>query len=299
MRKIFTTCVFLLSFSIFAQEAGKAGELLKNEASKTEMQTRRNDAFSKSNEGINNTNYRSPNKSRENSGSTVNGERRKSNYRWNQNYGNSEVFIRIPEQGYFAIELGDQMMSNASGKYRFFDLPSGRIPVSIYENGYLLYRTSLMVRNNSRMVLDFFSDYGLYLLNTYPVQNQAYGFNNWNDVWNNPYGNSGSQWNQGNETYYGNVMDDTTFYRFLDMMKRSASFDKDKSAMIIQQARGTMFTAQQIHSLLKSLDFDKNRLELAKSIYRKCADRENFFVVYEAFDFEGNRRDLMNYISKS
>ncbi|RKT01998.1 DUF4476 domain-containing protein [Chryseobacterium defluvii] len=293
MRKIFTTCVFLLSFSIFAQEAGKAGELLKNEASKTEMQTRRNDAFGKSNEGINNTNYRNPNKNKENYGSPVNGEKRTSNYRWNQNYGYSEVFIRIPEQGYFTIELGDQMISNPSGKYRFFDLPSGRIPVSIYENGYLLYRTSLMVRNNSRMVLDFFSDYGLYLLNTSPVQ--GYGFNDWNDIWNNPYGNSGSQWNQGN----GHVMDNVSFYRFMDMMKRSASFDKDKSAMIMQQARGTMFTAQQMQSLLKSLDFDKNRLELAKSIYRKCADRENFFVVYEAFDFDSSRRDLMNYISKS
>lgn len=293
MRKIFTTCVFLLSFSIVAQEAGKAGELLKNEASKTEMQTRRNDAFGKSNEGINNTNYRNPNKSKENYGSPVNGEKRTSNYRWNQNYGYSEVFIRIPEQGYFTIELGDQMISNPSGKYRFFDLPSGRIPVSIYENGYLLYRTSLMVRNNSRMVLDFFSDYGLYLLNTSPVQ--GYGFNDWNDVWNNPYGNSGSQWNQRN----GHVMDNASFYRFMDMMKRSASFDKDKSAMIMQQARGTMFTAQQMQSLLKSLDFDKNRLELAKSIYRKCADRENFFVIYEAFDFDSSRRDLMNYISKS
>lgn len=293
MRKIFTTCVFLLSFSIVAQEAGKAGELLKNEASKTEMQTRRNDAFGKSNEGINNTNYRNPNKNKENYGSPVNGEKRTSNYRWNQNYGYSEVFIRIPEQGYFTIELGDQMISNPSGKYRFFDLPSGRIPVSIYENGYLLYRTSLMVRNNSRMVLDFFSDYGLYLLNTSPVQ--GYGFNDWNDVWNNPYGNSGSQWNQGN----GHVMDNASFYRFMDMMKRSASFDKDKSAMIMQQARGTMFTALQMQSLLKSLDFDKNRLELAKSIYRKCADRENFFVVYEAFDFDSSRRDLMNYISKS
>lgn len=293
MRKIFTTCVFLLSFSIFAQEAGKAGELLKNEASKTEMQTRRNDDFGKSNEGINNTNYRNPNKNKENYGSPVNGEKRTSNYRWNQNYGYSEVFIRIPEQGYFTIELGDQMISNPSGKYRFFDLPSGRIPVSIYENGYLLYRTSLMVRNNSRIVLDFFSDYGLYLLNTSPVQ--GYGFNDWNDVWNNPYGNSGSQWNQGN----GHVMDNASFYRFMDMMKRSASFDKDKSAMIMQQARGTMFTAQQMQSLLKSLDFDKNRLELAKSIYRKCADRENFFVVYEAFDFDSSRRDLMNYISKS
>ncbi|MBB4805694.1 hypothetical protein HNP38_000966 [Chryseobacterium defluvii] len=298
MRKIFTTCVFLLSFSIYAQEAGKAGELLKNEAGKTEMQTRKADPSGKKNEGLNNSGYR--NQTRGGTDISVNRNQNASGYRWNQNYGNSEVFLRIPEQGYFTVEVGDQMVSNASGKYRFFDLPSGRVPVSIYENGYLIYRTGLTVKNNSRMVLDFFSDYGLYLLDTYPVRNQAYGFNDWNDVWNNPYSNSGNTWNnQGNGMYYGNVMNDNSFFRFMDSLKRTTSFDKDKTAMIIQQSQATMFTAQQMKTLLESLDFDKNRLQLAKSIYKKCVDRENFFVIYESFDFESNKRELRDYISKS
>jgi hypothetical protein len=131
-------------------------------------------------------------------------------------YGYSEVF-RIPEQGMFSVELGDQFISNNSGRFRFFDLPSGRIPVSIYESGYLLYRTTLNVRNNSRLVLDFFTNEGLFLLDSYPVQNQSYGFNDWNDVWNNPYGNSGG-WNDGGS--YANVMDNSSFSEFMDMLRK-------------------------------------------------------------------------------
>ena len=38
MKKIFTVCAILSSLLFFAQEAGKAGELLKNEASKKEIE---------------------------------------------------------------------------------------------------------------------------------------------------------------------------------------------------------------------------------------------------------------------
>ncbi|KUJ55565.1 DUF4476 domain-containing protein [Chryseobacterium aquaticum] len=216
------------------------------------------------------------------------------NYQWNMNYGSSEVFLRIPEQGYFSVELGDQQISNSSGKYRFFDLPSGRIPISIYDNGFLIYRTTLNVRNNSRLVLDFFTNQGLYLLDSYPIQNDYYGFNNWNDVWNNPYGNTGNDWS-GN---YPDVMNDNAFREFFDVMKKNSSFDDNKIAFINQQSRFSMFTSQQINVLVKDLSFDKNKLILAKSLFSKCVDKQRYFVVGEALDFEKSRRELMDFISK-
>lgn len=186
------------------------------------------------------------------------------------------------------------MMSNASGKYRFFDLPSGRIPIYIYENGYLLFRTTIQIQNNSRMVLDFFTNYGLYLLDTYPVRNQNYGINDWNDVWNNPYGNQGQQ--PGN--YYGNVMNDGAFTQFLTVLNRNATMDEDKMNLVAQQSRTNAFTSEQVRVLLKALNFDKNRLNLAKSLYAKCVDKNNYFVVYEAFDFDENKRQLMKFITQ-
>lgn len=274
----------------FAQEAGKAGELLKNEVSKNEIKssnTKRQD--SRDNNSSNSTGFRNPNNQNNSNRKPIN-----PNYQWNQNYGYAEVFVRIPEQGYFSVELADQMISNNSGKYRFFDLPSGRMPISIYDNGYLIYRTTLNVRNNSRLVLDFFTNEGLYLLDSYPLQNGYYGFENWNDLWNNPYGNSGNNGNVNNP----NVMDGQTFQQFISAMKKDAWFDDKKIAFINQQGRHAMFTSEQISILVKDLSFDKNRVTLAKSLFSRCVDKQKYFIVVDAFDFESNRRDLMDFISK-
>ncbi|MBO9690831.1 DUF4476 domain-containing protein [Chryseobacterium sp.] len=286
MKKIFIGWMLVAGISSFAQEAGKAGELLKNEASTTEMKSpkssnERNKTFDGVRAGNNTMPQRSGN---ENS-------IKNPNYQWNRNYGYAEVFLRIPEQGFFTVEVGDQMMANGSGKYRFFDLPAGRMPISIYENGFLIYRTTLMLRNNSRMVLDFFTNEGLYLLDSYPVQNQ-YGFNDWNDIWNNPYGNQSGEW-----SYRGNVMDSNSFRQFFDMMMSNERFDDGKIAMINQQMRTSMFTSAQIRDLVKAISFDNKKLALAKSMYRNCADKNRYFLVYDAFDFESSKRELMDYIS--
>ena len=297
MKTIFTLSALAFSILFSAQEAGKAGELLKNEARTTEMQTQKkeilgNKTAETGRRGGNNGVLNNSNNGRNNANNG--NQTRPKNYQWNYNYGYSEVFLRIPERGFFTVEVGDQMMGNASGKFRFFDLPAGRIPVSIYDNGYLIYRTQLSVNNNSRMVLDFFTDYGLYLLESVPVRNQTYGFNDWDDVWNNPYGNSG--YNNGN--YFGNVMNNQGFSEFLKALDRNASFDDDRTRFITQQARNSAFTSKQIYAMLETYSFDDKRLAMAKQLYQKCVDRQNFYLVYDAFDFDRNKRDLSDYIAR-
>lgn len=285
MKKIITIIVLSAGMLSFAQEAGKKGELLKNEATVKEMQTI---TSSNTSRGM----VRSDNTSKDRIPSRNNGRNNNVRYNWNQNLGYSEVFVRIPEQGYFSVEIDNQMISSPSGKYRFFDLKSGRMAISIYENGYLIYRSQLNVRNNTRLVLDFFSNYGLYLLDSYKVQGQMYGFDEWDDVWNNPYNNYPS-YNPRN-----NVMDNRSFDSFVQTLKRTASFDKDKASFIEQQVNNTFFTSQQIKTLLETFSFDDSRLQTAKLLYGYCSDISNFYIVYDTFDFDRNRKDLMNFVSK-
>jgi len=286
MKNIFLGLMLLAVNFSFSQEAGKTGELLRNEVSKKEIESPNARRQDPRNNNSDNSGFRND----------KNSVRRpmNPNYQWNMNYGSSEVFLRIPEQGYFSVELADQQISNNSGKYRFFDLPSGRIPISIYDNGFLIYRTTLNIRNNSRLVLDFFTNQGLYLLDSYPIQNDYYGFNNWNDLWNNPYGNTGTSWS-GN---YPDVMNDNDFRDFFEVMKKNSSFDDSKIAFINQQSRFSKFTSQQINVLVKDLSFDKNKLILAKSLFSKCVDKQRYYVVGDALDFEKSRRELMDFISK-
>lgn len=322
MKTIFTSILLMSGLLIFGQEAGKAGELLKNEASKTEMQTKKTDAGFRTNNNSNNripstnnnkggvldnSDFRNPNGSNSNNYPSNSNSNSDFNYRWNQNYGYAEVFLRIPENGYFSVEVGDQMISNASGKFRFFDLSSGRIPISIYQNGYLVYRSQLSVSNNNRMVLDFFTNKGLYLLDNYSVQGQTYGVNQWDDVWNNPYnnggfnnGNNGNNWgNSYDNSGYGNVMNNQVFSQFMTAMLREASFDNNKRDFIVQQLRNSQFNSRQIAAMLKEFSFDSNRLEMAKQLYSSCVDRGNFFVVLESFTYQSTKDELKRFITKS
>ncbi|MNY47846.1 hypothetical protein D3C86_1831440 [compost metagenome] len=58
-----------------------------------------------------------------------------------------------------------------------------------------------------------------------------------------------------------------------------------------------MFTSEQISVLVKDLSFDKNKITLAKSLFSKCVDKQKYFVVGDALDFESSRRDLMDFVS--
>lgn len=312
MKTNFTILLVLFSLGVFAQEAGKVGELIKNEAKSSEMQAEQANRRPIKGE-TQATNGKRPKPNRP-------VPKNNSDYRWNYNYGNSEVFLRIPEDGRFTVEIGDQIMSNASGKFRFFDLHAGSVPISIYDDNFLIYRTRLILKNNTRTVLDFFSNNGLYLLGNFPQPNQAYGFNEWDDIWNNPYqhqsgnyngnynnpanygnqGNYGSQnnyGNQGNQNYYANVMNDNEFSQMINAVKRDANFDDSRIAMISNVAQHTSFKATQIYELVKILSFDKGKLQLAKQLYSKCVDKQNFYQVYQAFSFDTSKRELSEYIA--
>lgn len=262
--------VFFACQIAIAQEAGKAGELLKNQVTTQQKSYRHQFSW----------------KAQQNS----NFQRRNAiNYRWNPNYGYTEVFLRIPEEGNFLVELGDQTMSNNTGRFRFFDVIAGDVPMTIYQNGFLIYRTHISAQANTRTVLDFFSDRGLFLLGIYPVGNQQYGINDWNSIWNDFYQNQPP-------VPIAKVMNDSSFSHFLKSLENNW-FDDGKIGFIEQQAKNVDFTARQIKQLLQKLSIDTNRLALAKKLYHKCVDRENFFIVYESFDFDVYKKELTDYIN--
>ena len=163
----------LLSPMVFAQEAGTIGKFLRNEAKASDINSVRIEI------GIEGNRNKRPDLQRYRTAPDQ--------YQWDPApYGYSEVFLRIPDRGFFTVTLGDQQISGATGKFRFFDVRSGSVPMSIYLNGFLIYRTTIVAHQNSRTVLDYFVEYGLYELAVYPVDKQWYG-GEWNDIWNDPY----------------------------------------------------------------------------------------------------------------
>ena len=267
----------LLSPMVFAQEAGTIGKFLRNEAKASDINSVRIEI------GIEGNRNKRPDLQRYRTAPDQ--------YQWDPApYGYSEVFLRIPDRGFFTVTLGDQQISGATGKFRFFDVRSGSVPMSIYLNGFLIYRTTIVAHQNSRTVLDYFVEYGLYELAVYPVDKQWYG-GELNDIWNDPY-RAGSHLATDPRVP---VMPEEVFANFYNSY-RKLTFDKERIAFINQQ-RNTAYTCAQIKQLLRVFDFDNNKVEMGKQLYDLCADKGNFFTIYDIFTFDSYKRQLMEYVS--
>ena len=57
------------------------------------------------------------------------------------------------------------------------------------------------------------------------------------------------------------------------------------------------FSSEQLREILKYFNFESNKLEIAKYAYTKICDKNNFFKVYDAFNFDSSIDELKNYIS--
>ena len=264
IKYLFTAIVLVFSNFSYSQKPGSAGTLLKNESSVGGSLGNLGDAGIFGQKSTKNV----------------------KNYQWKSQFGNSEIFIRIPEGGYFTVVVDDQEISNHNGRFRFYEVAAGQVRISVYDRDILLYQSSLNVKASTRFVLDFFTDEGLFLLKTLPIRSV------WDDVWNSPYGNV-------RNVYYDNVMNDRAFAEFYNAYKNSGAFDDNRTQFIAQQIKHTSFTSRQIYELVALYDFDQKRLAAAKTLYSKCVDRYNFYKVYDAFKYDIYKRELAAYVAKN
>ena len=70
------------------------------------------------------------------------------------------------------------------------------------------------------------------------------------------------------------------------------SFSDSKMAIAKQVSQSNCLTADQIKQIMMAFDFESDRLDFAIYAYRECADPDNYYKVYDAFDFEMTIDDL-------
>ncbi len=87
---------------------------------------------------------------------------------------------------------------------------------------------------------------------------------------------------------------------FLQLKKMMSASDFDNSRFVIaQQALSyNYFTAAQVADLSRMFSFESSRLEFAKLAFGKTIDKQNYFMVSEAFTFPSSVGELNEYIAK-
>jgi len=124
---------------------------------------------------------------------------------------------------------------------------------------------------------------------------------------NNGNYNNGNNGNNNNNSGYvnGNGADasgvcrvpmNPTDFEVAKAVVSSNKFDDTRMSTVKEVLMGNCVSAVQILSLVNLMNFEDNRLELAKYAYTYCLDKSNYFKVTTAFTYESSKEELNNYI---
>ncbi len=84
----------------------------------------------------------------------------------------------------------------------------------------------------------------------------------------------------------------------LKQMISMQAFDSNKMKIARQAIRHNGVSSQQVFELMTLMSFESSRLKLAKFAYPYVVDKENFFVVNNAFSFSSSINNLYYYINR-
>jgi len=199
--------------------------------------------------------------------------------------------------------------------YQFYNLYSGTTQVKVVDklNGQVIFKNFLNIPEGVQLVAELDS-YGTMTI----VANNPLGYTNgWNNgnVGTVNYGNNGNGYYGGNypnnnhcgtpypgtyqgDGYYnqGQTANNQYFNQFVSSL-RSESFDSNRLQNAKVYASKVNLSAKQVKEIAATFTFDSNRLDWAKAAYSSCYDKENYFLLRDAFTFSSSYSDLQDYIS--
>lgn len=79
---------------------------------------------------------------------------------------------------------------------------------------------------------------------------------------------------------------------------KKISFGSEKIAFIKDAIKHHYFTTDQVKEVVGLFQFGADKVEAASMMYPRVIDKKNFFKVYSALEFEGDREELRKKIEK-
>lgn len=118
------------------------------------------------------------------------------------------------------------------------------------------------------------------------------GYNNGNGGYgNNGGGNNNGSW--GNNNY--SAMSATSFTALLQQL-HNESFDNTKMTIVKDALASNRVNTAQVKQLMQQFSFDNDRIELAKTAYPRCVDKNNYFQLSDAFEYSSSKETLSNWV---
>lgn len=97
---------------------------------------------------------------------------------------------------------------------------------------------------------------------------------------------------------FGTPMDESSF-SILNKKVSNTSFDSNKSDLIEVASLGCHFSCRQCATLLTHITFTENKLNALRIMAKRIVDPCNADVIYRLFDFQSDRDEAVDIISRN
>ncbi|MFY7861241.1 MAG: DUF4476 domain-containing protein, partial [Chitinophagales bacterium] len=74
------------------------------------------------------------------------------------------------------------------------------------------------------------------------------------------------------------------------------SFDADKVKQIQTFLTPRCLMASQIARIVSQITFEESKLNIAKSLFDNCSDKQNYYLVIDGFRFSDSKNKMNDYI---
>ena len=79
---------------------------------------------------------------------------------------------------------------------------------------------------------------------------------------------------------------------------RRKSFDDAKAYISKQALSNQLIMAEDEKKIMEQFSFENNSVDFAKFIYPKVYDQQNFYSVYDAFEFDSSINDIQRWLKR-
>lgn len=229
----------------------------------------------------------------------------------------SKLSIRLYDNSLFTIVVDAQRYTTPSNHFRIDYLSSGNHMVKVVKHipgfhgrpGYdhLVFKGMVHIPSNSTVFakINHFNKLEVVKIinhgSTIYGNGSGYGTNGYYSEYDDyeyyeetPYNSEIENNSYYNEYSYGIPMNEFSSLKYTIM---NTSFDSSKLTIAKQAISSNGITSNQVYELMKLLSFESNKLDLAKFAYGYTVDKNNFYLVNNAFTFESSIDDLNQYIT--
>jgi len=226
------------------------------------------------------------------------------------NRGYSELNVKLFDNSSFSVVMDNITYNYFTSNYSISNIVPGDHVLTVIKtlpgswlNGAamnkIIYTGNIVIPANVKIISMITFNGTFVILSQIPLlgaNDGPYASNPGNNADGSSYNNDNAgNCSGGTIEYYSQCISEMNFMSLVNVINCS-TFESSKIQIAKQAINSNFFRAVQVKQLLAVFTFESSKLEIAKLAYLKTIDKNNFFMVDDAFTFESSIDELNEFI---